>query len=129
VILAVVIGGLIAMSMSTLLAGTETAPALYAQMTVGNKTLDIWRDTKTHDLTFHWDDANATVATRLIRRRHIVAELSGGMAIDVTWFPTAAAAWRKIDLLYGVTWPRVRKALSGGSLSPAAPTAGVKVRG
>lgn len=127
VILVLVIGALVGMSLSTIVAGEAEAPALYAQMALGNRTLDVWRDTKTHDLTFHWDDANVTVATRLILRRHIVAELSGGTAIDVTYFPTTAAAWGKIDQLYGVTWPRVRKALVGGSPGPAAPTAGVTV--
>jgi hypothetical protein len=126
-ILVVVIGGLIAMSLSTIVAGTETAPALYTQVSVGTRTLDIWRDTATRDLTFHWDDNNASVASRYIPTRLTIAELSGGKAIDVTRYPSSAAAWRQIHALYRVSRRLVRSALIAGSPAPAAPTAGVKV--
>jgi hypothetical protein len=127
-ILVLVVGGIIAMSLSTILAGTEKAPALYAQVAVGNKTLDVWRDTTTHDLTLHWDDANPTVAARYIPGKFVLAELSGGKAIDVTRYPSDAAAWDEIHKLFGVRWRRVRAALTTvGAPAAAAPTADVKV--
>jgi len=126
-ILVVVVGGLIAMSLSTIVAGTETAPAVYVQVSVGTRTLDIWRDTETHDLTFHWDDSNPSVASRYIPRRFVLAELSGGKAIEVTHYPSDAAAWREIHKLYGVRWRLVRAAIVAGSPAAASPTAGVTV--
>lgn len=115
------------MSLSTISAGTQTAPALYAQVSVGTRTLDIWRDTATRDLTFHWDDNNESVATRYIPRRLTVAELSGGRAISVTRYRSSAAVWSEIHTLYRVTQQRVRAALRGGTPAPTAPTAKVTV--
>lgn len=115
------------MSLSTIVAGTETAPAVYAQVSVKSRTLDIWRDTETHDLTFHWDDANSSVALRYSPKWHTLAELSGDRAIATSRYSSNDAVWRKIHALYGVTQRYVRAALAAGTPAPAAPTAGVKV--
>lgn len=126
-VLVLVVGGLILLSLSTIVAGTAPAPAQYAQVSVGTRTLDIWADTATHDLTFHWDDDNSSVASRYIPKRFALAELSGGEAIDVSRYPSAAVAWDKIKTLYGVTRQNVEAALDAGNPSPAPPTGGVKV--
>jgi hypothetical protein len=118
----------VALSLSTIVAGTETAPALYVGVPIGSRTLDIWRDTATRDLTLHWDDADPSVALRYIPKRLTVAELSGGRAISARRYGSRSAAWSTIHALYGVTWGDVHAALVVGSPSPAAPTAGVDVR-
>jgi hypothetical protein len=122
-----VVGGIVGLSLSTISAGTTNAPALYTQVSAGNRTLDIWRAGGTGDLTFHWDDANASVAVRFVPKRLIVAELNGGRALSVTPYRSSAAAWTRIRGLFGVTQQQVRSDLLAGSPSDAAPTAGVRL--
>jgi hypothetical protein len=118
----------VTLSLSTIVAGTETAPAVYVGVPLGSRTLDIWRATTTGDLTLRWDDADPSVALRYIPKQLTVAELSGGRAISVKRYKSRDAAWSAIHALYDVSRRDVHAALLVASPSTAAPTAGVTVR-
>jgi hypothetical protein len=124
-VLVVVVGGLVLLSLSTIFAGTEKAPAIYAQVQVGDHTLDIWRASPTGVLTFHVDGTDASVATRFTPRRRTIAQLGNGHVLSVTGYRSGGAAWKRLHALYGVTRQEVHSALVSGSPSPAPPTATV----
>lgn len=126
-VLVLVVGGLVVLSLSTVVAGTEKAPARYAQLDSRGHVLDVWRDTSTGQLTFHWDADNASEATRYVPKSSTLAELSGGRVLNVSRYPSSAAAWSRIHLIFGVSRRQVAAALLSGSPSGAPPTAGVKV--
>ena len=92
-----------------------------------SRTLEIWQDKATRDLTFHWDGDNASEAWRYIPSRLSLVELSGGTAVSVTRYPSKGKAWLIVHELYGVTRGQVRDAVTAGRPSAAAPTAGVRV--
>lgn len=125
-VLVLVIGGLVVLSLSTIVAGTEKAPARYAQIPLGNHGLDVWRDSSTGQLTFHATMAPTSTATRFTPATRTVEELGNGRVLGTTRFRSAAAAWQKIHALYGVTRQQVNAALVAGSPSPAPPTANVR---
>lgn len=124
-VLLLVIGALVALSLSTIVAGTEKAPARYAQISLGSHGLDVWRDSGTGELTFHVTTEKTSVATRYMPATFTLAELGDGKVLSTTRYPSGSAAWAKIHELYGVTQRQVRSALVAGSPSPAPPTANV----
>jgi hypothetical protein len=123
VILVVVVGALIAASMSTILAGTQEEPARFAQMSVGTHTLDVWREVKTHDLTFRWDETPTTL-WRYAPTGSTLTMLTDGRVVSKTRYPSSDAAWQAIRGKLGVTWKSVRAALLQGSPSPLPSTSG-----
>ena len=122
-ILVLVVGGLVAASMSTILAGTQDEPTRFAQMSVGTHTLDVWREVKTHDLLFRWDEIPTTV-WRYAPKGSTLTKLADGRAVSRTRYPSSDAAWQAIRGRFGVTSKSVRAALLQGSPSPLPPISG-----
>ncbi len=121
-ILVLVVGGLIAASLSTIVAGTTDEPARFAQVYVGTQKLDVWREVKTHDITFHWDEQIAGKDWVFVPERSELETLSAGQIVSTKRFASNKAAWSAIKGRFGVTWPQVRAALLQGSPSPLPPT-------
>lgn len=126
-VLALIVGGLLVLSLSTIVAGTEKAPARYAQIPLGSHGLDVWRDSSTGDLTFHWTDDNASEASRYSPKRSTLAEMSDGQILSVQHYRSSAAAWTTIRALYGLSQRQVHAALVAGAPSPLPPTAGDRI--
>ena len=124
VVLAVVVGGLILLSLSTIVAGLAKAPATYAQLLSGGHGLEVWRDNTTKELTFHWAVDPASEARLYSPKRLTLAQLRDGKVVSVDRYPSRAAAWHAIHGLYGVTRKLVHAALDAGQPSPLPPTAG-----
>lgn len=95
------IGGLVVLSLSTVVAGTEKAPAIHAQLQSHGHALDVWRDTSSGKLTFQWADGDPGNVNR--------------------YDPSRPGAWSRIHLVYGVSRRQVRAALRAGSPSDSPP--------